>query len=122
MPTVSEPLVLVKANNIAELGYVLNPAFRGQGIAVEAAMKLLSIGFDYLGLERIEVKIIAENSASIKVAEKCGMKLEGIFRHYMLIKGQYRDIAILSILRSEYYQNNKAMDYSHFNEIKKSLF
>ena len=109
-------------NKVGELGYVLNPQFHQQGYAAEAAKKLLSIGFDYLGLERIEVKFMIDNKASLCVAQKCGMTFEGVLRHKMLVKGIYRDIGFASILKNEYYKNNIPQEYPEFKNIKKGLF
>ena len=41
------------------------------------------------------------NEASRRVMEKVGMTFEGVRRGEMLIKGEYRDIGVCSILRSE---------------------
>lgn len=109
-------------NSIGELGYVLNPEFRGKEIALEACLKLISLGFDYLGLERIEVRIMEENAPSLRVAQKCGMTLEGVFRNYLYVKGKYRNIAIASILKQEYYKSHTPLDYSYLDNIKKGLF
>lgn len=102
-------------NKIAELGYVLNPAYWGQGYAQEAAEILISIAFDYLNMERVEIRYMAENHSSRRVGEKCGMTFEGVLRHFMLVKGQYRDIGICSVLREEYYKNHIKKDYSRFD-------
>ncbi len=89
-------------NNSAEIGYVLNSNYHGRGIATEASRAAVEFGFKRLGLNRIECKYIIGNDASRKVMEKNGMKFEGIRREGMLIKGEYRDIGICSILRREY--------------------
>ncbi len=93
-------------NNSAELGYVLNSAFWGKGIAAEACASVMKFGFEKLALNRIECKYIVENEASRRVMEKNRMTFEGIRREGMLIKGIYRDIGICSILRSEYIRND----------------
>ena len=90
----------------AEIGYVINPAYRGKGIACEAASKVLEFGFCELGLNRIEAKYIVGNSASKKVMEKLGMKDEGVSRSSMLVKSRYVDIGVYSILREE-FENQK---------------
>ena len=89
-------------NNVAEIGYVLNRDYHGQGIVSEAASAVLQFGFERLGINRIEGRFILGNDASRRVMEKIGMKFEGVQREGMLIKGIYRDIGICSILRSEY--------------------
>ena len=91
------------ANNAGELGYVLNPAYRGTGLVAEAARRVMEFGFSVLSLHRIEARFMIENTASRRVMEKLGMRFEGVQRSSMLVKGLYRDIGVCSILRGEFY-------------------
>lgn len=91
------------ANNAGEVGYVLNPRYRGQGIVPEALRAVMNFGFDTLKLHRTEAKFIEGNDASLRVMEKVGMKFEGIRRGGMLIKGEYRNIGVCAVLRDEFY-------------------
>jgi ribosomal-protein-alanine N-acetyltransferase len=90
------------ANNSAEIGYVLNTEYHGQGIATEAVKKVLEFGFEKLCLNRIEGKYMVENAASRRVMEKCFMTFEGVRREGMLIKGRYRNVGVCSILKKEF--------------------
>ena len=90
-------------NNSGEVGYVINPAYRGHGIADEAVRAVMQFGFETLRLNRIEAKFIEGNSASMRVMEKTGMTFEGYHRSSMLIKGSYKTIAVCAILRDEYF-------------------
>ena len=97
------------SNNSGEIGYVLNPAYWGRGIAAEAVEEVMRFGFEQLKLNRIEAKFIEGNDASMRVMEKTGMKFEGYLREAMLIKGAYRTIGISSILRSEYKKRTELL-------------
>ena len=90
------------SNNSAEIGYVINPEFRGRGIAGEAARRVIRFGFDELGLNRIEAKYMDGNVASRKVMEKIGMKYEGTMRGSLKIGGEYRDVGVCAMLYEEY--------------------
>lgn len=92
-------------NNSAEVGYVLNPDFWGQGIAAQAVRAVLEFGFMELNIHRIEAKYIIGNDSSRRVMEKCGMSFEGVRRSSMYIKGQYRDIGVCAIISDEYIRN-----------------
>lgn len=92
-------------NNSAEIGYVINPKYSGKGIATEASARVIRYGFEILNLERIECKYIVGNIASRRVMEKNGMTFEGIRRHGMLVKGEYRDVGVCSILKKDFFQN-----------------
>ena len=92
-------------NNSAEVGYVINPKFKGQGIATEASARVIRYGFETLRLERIECKFMIGNDASRRVMEKNGMTFEGIRRHGMLIKGEYKDVGVCSIIAKDFFKN-----------------
>lgn len=89
-------------HNAAEIGYVLNPDYRGQGLMPEAAERILQFGFSVLNLHRVEAHFMIENTASRQVMEKLGMTFEGVRREAMLVKGLYRDIGTCAILASEF--------------------
>jgi RimJ/RimL family protein N-acetyltransferase len=63
-----------------ELGYILNPAFQGQGYATEASQALIQYGFEHWGIHRVVAHCNPENIASWRVMEKIGMQQEGTFR------------------------------------------
>lgn len=90
------------ASDSAEIGYVLNPDYGGQGLATEAVRAVLAFGFDRLSLHRIEAHYIRGNDASRRLMERVGMTFEGLARESMKIKGIYRTIGTCAILRSEY--------------------
>lgn len=88
-----------------EIGYVLNPAYAGRGLATEAVREVMRFGFVRLGLNRIEAHYIDGNDRSRALMERVGMTFEGIGRESMKIKGVYRDIGTCAILRREYGEN-----------------
>jgi len=90
-------------NNSAEIGYVLNPDYWGDGFATEAVGEILKFGFRRLNLHRIQAKYMEGNDGSRRVMEKCGLSFEGTLRSSMYIKGNYRTVSICAILRDEYF-------------------
>lgn len=60
----------------AELGWVLHPAYAGQGLATEAVAELLRVCFEDLGLRRVIAQCFADNDASWRLMERLGMRLE----------------------------------------------
>lgn len=86
----------------AELGYVLSREHWGRGLMPEAVRSMIRYGFGRLGLNRVEARCIAENTASARVMEKVGMTYEGTLREQEYVKGAYRDMKLYSVLRREY--------------------
>ncbi len=60
-----------------EVGWRLDPAFWGRGLATEAARASVAYGFETPGLETIISFIEPGNTASRRVAEKAGLNLRG---------------------------------------------
>jgi [ribosomal protein S5]-alanine N-acetyltransferase len=59
-----------------EVAYHLAPSCRGRGLATEAAAAIRDYGFERLELPRLVSVIDPDNPASVRVAEKIGMRLE----------------------------------------------
>lgn len=57
-----------------DLGYRLLEEHWNNGYATEACLGCIEYGFETLGLSEIVGRVAAENGASIRVLEKCGMQ------------------------------------------------
>jgi ribosomal-protein-alanine N-acetyltransferase len=89
----------------AMLWYVLDRAAWGNAYVAEAARAVLSFGFDRLRLHRFFVDIDPRNTASLRVAEKLGMRREGHFIENALVKGEWTDTIICGLLDREHRAN-----------------
>jgi RimJ/RimL family protein N-acetyltransferase len=85
-----------------ELGYWVGLPYWGRGYATEAAAAVLGLGFDVLGLNRIQAHHMTRNAGSGRVMQKIGMEFEGIFRQLVLARGEFEDVAVYAILSSDY--------------------
>lgn len=61
----------------AEVGYWLATERWNQGFATEAAISVMTFGFDTVGLHKLTIGCFAENIGSRRVIEKCGFRLIG---------------------------------------------
>lgn len=66
----------MKTDTNPEIGWRLAPEYWGQGLATEAARSALQHGFESFPFDRVIATVQAANTASIRVIEKLGMKLE----------------------------------------------
>jgi RimJ/RimL family protein N-acetyltransferase len=64
----------------AEIGYVLNRRYWNQGFITEAVRRIISFGFEQLGLHRIYATCDPANTGSYRVIGKAGMQREGCLR------------------------------------------
>lgn len=84
----------------AVVGYWVNPAARGRGVAARALdaavyWALSPVQDGGLGLHRIALDHVLLNTASCKVAQKAGFVLEGTMRDYFIEPGGQRQDAHL---------------------------
>jgi RimJ/RimL family protein N-acetyltransferase len=67
---------------VIKVGYTMAPEHQGRGYATEAVRALVSYIFDALGAEVVRAYASAENTPSIRVAEKIGMRLMERSKHH----------------------------------------
>jgi RimJ/RimL family protein N-acetyltransferase len=60
----------------AEIGWALDSAYQGRGLAVEAVRRLVDACFGELRLHRVYATCFADNVASWRLMEKLGMRRE----------------------------------------------
>jgi len=82
------------------IGYELARPFWRQGIMLEALTAILTLGFESMGLNRIDAVVLPENIASIRLLERLGFHNEGLLREYENwgSKG-FVDLCMLSLLK-----------------------
>lgn len=90
----------------ATLGYSMNKAYHGKGYMTEAGKAIVGLGFNVLGLERIQALHDERNEASGKVMQRLGMTKEGVSRHVAKWKqGEWFNDVHYAILREEYFNS-----------------
>lgn len=90
----------------ANAGWSVSASFAGQGVATEAVGTLLDIAFSAapagLGLHRVACAIMPANVRSLRVAEKCGFRLEGYAKGLIRIAGRWEDHVLFAKLVEEH--------------------
>ncbi len=81
----------------ADLGYLTDEQLCGRGIASRAVKLLLQIGFDELGLHRVQAAVIPRNQPSVRVLEKCGFRRIGLSARYLRINDRWEDHLLYAI-------------------------
>jgi len=88
----------------AELGWVIDPAHGGRGLATEAAQALLRVCFNDLGLRRVIAQCFADNVASWRLMERLGMRREDYaVRDSLHRSGEWLDGMRYAILVDEWH-------------------
>ncbi len=92
------------ANKRAEIAFAIRKDCWNKGYMTEGVAKTIEFGFNEIKLNRIEAYCDAENDASAKVLEKCGMKCEGILKQYAYKGSSFRDMKSYAVLAGEYFK------------------
>ena len=96
-------MVEIRINNYkADLGYVLAKSVWGRGYMPEAVKALINWSLKQAEIYRVWAVCDLENTASIRVMEKVGMKREGILKKWMVhpnISLQPRDCYCYAIVK-----------------------
>lgn len=89
---------MVNINNVVrggfqngQLGYYAFVPKAGTGLLTRGLTLAISYAFDQLGLHRLEANIQPGNVRSIRLARRCGLRLEGFSPDYLYIDGAWRD-------------------------------
>lgn len=99
---------LAEESKRAEIGYVLaNHAWR-RGYMGEALASLLELGFEELGLNRVEADIDPDNLASARTLERLGFQQEGRLRERWIVAGEVTDSYIYGLLRRDWEHQHRA--------------
>ncbi len=85
-----------------EIGWAVHPAAWGQGIATEAALRLLGFACHDLHTHRVVAFSHSENLGSIRVMEKLGMRKEGQLRETRRWQEGWTDEVVFSVLDREF--------------------
>lgn len=89
-------------NHRTEIGYWLLPKYRGLGIVTQAVQYLCEWAVRCKGINRVQIRCATSNEPSNAIPQRLGFKFEGTERDgELLSSGQYTDIHVYSILRSE---------------------
>jgi RimJ/RimL family protein N-acetyltransferase len=81
-----------------ELGYIVARGARGRGLGSEILRLLTRWAFDEVEAHRAYLIIDVENPASVRVAERCGYRLEGVMRSIHVKQGERVDAGLWSRL------------------------
>jgi RimJ/RimL family protein N-acetyltransferase len=89
----------------AEFGIMIgDKSVWNQGYGREATWLMLQHGFENLNLHRIYLRVYESNPRAIRAYEKAGYVREGRMRQAIYKNGQYQDVLLMSVLRSEWDQ------------------
>lgn len=86
----------------ASFGYCFTRESWGHGYATESSRAVLEWAFATLDLNRVQAETDTRNTASARVLEKLGFRLEGTLREDCIVNGDVSDSWVFGLLRREW--------------------
>ncbi|HJQ42536.1 MAG TPA: GNAT family protein [Jatrophihabitantaceae bacterium] len=83
------------------VGYWVDRELAGRGIVPTALALVIDHCIAEVGLHRVEVDIRPENTASLRVVEKLGLRREGYYERFLDIDGGWRDHIAFAVTAEE---------------------
>jgi [ribosomal protein S5]-alanine N-acetyltransferase len=83
------------------LGYWIDRAVAGRGMASLAVALVCDHAFGQVGLHRVQADIRPENGPSQRLVERLGFRQEGLLRRYLDIDGDWRDHIAYALLAED---------------------
>lgn len=94
--------VVSASEHQGSFGCELGQAHWGKGYAYEAGRVMIAYGFRELDLHRIYAETIVGNEAAVRLAQKLGMREEGVLHENRWFKNRWWSTKILALLESEW--------------------
>lgn len=88
-------------NECVEATYTIDENYSNNGYMSETLKLVIDYAFSELLVNRFQAGCVVSNEKSKRVMEKCGMKLEGILRDYVILRDGYHDMYMYSIVRRD---------------------
>ena len=83
---------------LANIGYFVDRARNGRGLATGAVADVIDFAFGELDLHRLEAGTLPDNHASQRVLQKNGFERFGLARKLLLIGGTWHDHVLFELL------------------------
>ena len=93
-----------KAYRTGNIGYWVRSRYTGKGIARFAACKSAVLGFEELGLTRLEIVVLTHNKASARVAEALGARFECEARNRLYFQGRPHNAFAYSLVPEDCFK------------------
>jgi RimJ/RimL family protein N-acetyltransferase len=74
---------------------------RGQGLGEAALRLMLAHAFDDLGLNRVHLRVLADNTPALRLYRKLGFTIEGRLRCHAFKCGRLQDVLCMGLLRDD---------------------
>lgn len=90
------------ATQTANVGYMVDSAWRGRGVATSALRLVVAHSFEQLRLHRLDAGAMPSNLGSLRVLEKAGFTRVGIMRRFLFVAGRWEDHVLYEVVGPDF--------------------
>ncbi|MCQ1531337.1 GNAT family N-acetyltransferase [Lutispora saccharofermentans] len=97
-------------NRIATIGiFIGDKEYWSKGYGTDALNVLIKFIFQQMNINKIKLNVFSFNKRAIRCYEKCGFKVEGVFKQELFRDGQYYDDHAMAIFFEDWQKANFAL-------------
>lgn len=86
----------------ANVGYMVDAAFRGRGVATAALRLVVARAFGDLRLHRLDAGAMPSNLGSQRVLEKAGFTRVGVLERFLFVTGSWQDHVLYEMVGADF--------------------
>jgi len=87
--------------------YIADPSVRGKGVGSAIELNILRYVFTELKINKLCGETMPINDRGFKIHEQFGSQVEGVLREHIVKKGQFHDVVMLGIIKSDWEKEIK---------------
>jgi [ribosomal protein S5]-alanine N-acetyltransferase len=100
---VGDGFLISHQDHTFEMGWGLHPALWSLGYGSEIGRALLGVGFERLKAKTMWCKIMSQNTASVRLAMRIGMKHTSTHPDYPVGQGRFEPVDIYGMTAEQYF-------------------
>ena len=98
-------------NRKCEFGrFIINPEHNSPKAAVEAEFLILEYAFAHLGLNKVYIEVLDNNSKVISLHKKFGFVDEAFFKEHIFKNNQFVDVVGMALFNKVFVENKSKFD------------
>ncbi len=90
-------------NGVGEVGYWIRSDETANGYGTEATTRIVQVGFEEMGLHKVQLRIAVGNVKSDRIARRLGFVQEGTLRDEVKVGNRWLDHTMWSMLEKEWW-------------------
>lgn len=100
---VGDGFIILGRGGLAEIGWGVAPALWGRGYGTQIGRALIGLAVERVGAVRVWAKVMASNTASLKLARRIGLQHERSHPDYPAGHGRFEAVEFFAMTADDYF-------------------